>query len=109
MGHTRFADWVRIWVVHLPELTGTGGPNYLAALAGYLIQTQFYQPLIQLPGFDLFHAYSKLDYQVSICSLIAPATAISKTQNRADTSVWWKLPFSIFNFLHNLLCSKRNN
>ena len=38
----------------------------------------------------------KLDYQVSICSLIPPATAISKTQDRADTSVWWKLPFSIF-------------
>ena len=29
----------------------------------------------------------KLDYQVSICSLIPPATAISKTQDRADTSV----------------------
>ena len=28
-----------------------------------------------------------LDYQVSICSLIPPATAISKTQDRADTSV----------------------
>ena len=39
---------------------------------------------------------SKLDYQVSICSLIPPATAISKTQDRVDTSVWWKLPFSIF-------------
>ena len=39
---------------------------------------------------------SKLDYQVSICSLIPPATAISKTQDRADTSVWWKLPFLIF-------------
>ena len=38
----------------------------------------------------------KLDYQVSICSLIPPATATSKTQDRADTSVWWKLPFSIF-------------
>ena len=34
------------------------------------------------------------DYQVSICSLIPPATAISKTQDRLDTSVWWKLPFS---------------
>ena len=33
---------------------------------------------------------------MSICSLIPPATAISKTQDRADTSVWWKLPFSIF-------------
>ena len=41
-------------------------------------------------------AKCKLDYQVSICSLIPPATAISKTQDRADTSVWWKLPFSIF-------------
>ena len=30
-----------------------------------------------------------------ICSLIPPATAISKTQDRADTSVWWKWPFSI--------------
>ena len=31
---------------------------------------------------------TKLDYQVSmICSLIPPATAISKTQNRVDTSV----------------------
>ena len=38
----------------------------------------------------------KLDNQVSICSLIPPATAISKTQDRADTSVWWKLPFSMF-------------
>ena len=38
----------------------------------------------------------ELDYQVSICSLIPPATAISKTQDRAGTSVWWKLPFSIF-------------
>ena len=27
----------------------------------------------------------ELDYQVSICSLIPPATAISKTQDRADT------------------------
>ena len=33
---------------------------------------------------------------MSICSLIPPATAISKTQDRADTSVRWKLPFSIF-------------
>ena len=33
---------------------------------------------------------------MSICSLISPATAISKTQDRADTSVWWKFPFSIF-------------
>ena len=40
--------------------------------------------------------HKELDYQVSICSLIPPAIAISKTQNRADTSVWWKLPFSIF-------------
>ena len=40
--------------------------------------------------------HMKLDYQVSICSLIPPARAISKTQDRADTSVWWKLPFSIF-------------
>ena len=39
---------------------------------------------------------TKLDYQVSICSLIPPATAISKTQDRADMSVWWKLPFPIF-------------
>ena len=39
---------------------------------------------------------TKLDYQVSICSLIPPATAISETQDRADMSVWWKLPFSIF-------------
>ena len=39
---------------------------------------------------------TELDYQVSICSLIPPATAISKTQDRADMSVWWKLPFSIF-------------
>ena len=38
----------------------------------------------------------KLDYQVSICSLIPPATAISKTQDRVDRSVWWKWPFSIF-------------
>ena len=37
-----------------------------------------------------------LDYQVSICSLITPATAVSKTKDRADTSVWWKLPISIF-------------
>ena len=40
--------------------------------------------------------YAKLDYQVSICSLIPPATAISKTQDIVDTSVWWKWPFSIF-------------
>ena len=38
----------------------------------------------------------KLDCQVSICTLIPLATAISKTQGRADTSVWWKWPFSIF-------------
>ena len=38
----------------------------------------------------------KLDYQVSIRSLIPPATAISKTQDRVDTNVWWKWPFSIF-------------
>ena len=42
------------------------------------------------------HFLIKLDYQVSICSLIPPATAISKKQDRADMSVWWKLPFSIF-------------
>ena len=44
--------------------------------------------------------YYKLDYQVSICSLIPPATAISKTQDRADMSVWWKWPFSIFFILY---------
>ena len=38
----------------------------------------------------------ELDYQVGICSLIPPAIAISATQDRANTSVWWKLPFSIF-------------
>ena len=36
----------------------------------------------------------QLDYQVSICSLIPPATAISKTQDRADTSVWCHFQFS---------------
>ena len=60
----------------------------------------------QLPIKELYlccqecYAYStlknKLDYQVSICSLIPPATAISKTQDKVDMSVWWKLPFSIF-------------
>ena len=45
----------------------------------------------------------KLDYQVSICSLIPPATAISKcSQDRQDTSVWWKLPFSIFFIIYYL-------
>ena len=33
---------------------------------------------------------------MSTCSLIPPARAISKTQDRADTNVWWKWPFSIF-------------
>ena len=29
MDHTRFADWVSIWVVHLiQEQTKVGGPNY---------------------------------------------------------------------------------
>ena len=28
MKHKRFADWVTIWVAHLPERTETGGPNY---------------------------------------------------------------------------------
>ena len=28
MNHTRFADWVTTWVVHLPEWTETGGHNY---------------------------------------------------------------------------------
>ena len=28
MNHTRVADWVTIWVVHLPERTETGGLNY---------------------------------------------------------------------------------
>ena len=28
MNHTRFADWVTMWVVHLPERTETGGLNY---------------------------------------------------------------------------------
>ena len=44
----------------------------------------------------IWYKLLKLDYQVSICSLIFPATAIRKTQDRADTGVWWKLPFSIF-------------
>ena len=46
--------------------------------------------------------HKKLDYQVSICSLIPPATAISKTQDRVDTSVWWKLPFSIFFIIYHV-------
>ena len=28
MNHTRFADWVTIWIVHLPDLTDTGEANY---------------------------------------------------------------------------------
>ena len=28
MNHTRFADWVTIWVAHLPERTETNWPNY---------------------------------------------------------------------------------
>ena len=28
MNPTRFAYWVTIWVVHLPEQTKPGGPNY---------------------------------------------------------------------------------
>ena len=47
-------------------------------------------------NWNMPNVLEKLDYQVSIYSLIPPATAISKTQDRADTSVWWKLPFSIF-------------
>ena len=53
------------------------------------------------------HSQTELHYQVSRCSLIPPATAISKTQDRGDTSVWGEI--AIFNFLHNLLCSKPNN
>ena len=32
--HTRFADWVTIWVVHLPERTETGWP-YKNSAEGY--------------------------------------------------------------------------
>ena len=28
MNHTKLADYITIWVVHLPERTETGGPNY---------------------------------------------------------------------------------
>ena len=56
----------------------------------------------------LYETDGKLDYQVSICSVIPPATAISKTQDRADTSVWWKLPFSIF-FIIYYVQSQINN
>ena len=28
MNHTRFADWVTIWVLHFLERAETGGPNY---------------------------------------------------------------------------------
>ena len=28
MNHTRFANWVTIWVEHFPEWTKMGGPNY---------------------------------------------------------------------------------
>ena len=44
----------------------------------------------------------KLDYQVSICSLIPPATAISKTQDRVDTSILWIVRFSIFFIIYNV-------
>ena len=56
----------------------------LTSLQNYLCRKVHLVPLLEL------------DYQVSIGSLIPPATAISKTQDRADTSVWWKLPFLIF-------------
>ena len=61
-------------------------------------------PLVSLRWFqrgvcfyeEIWKIIHKLDYQVSICSLISPATAISKTQDRADMRVWWKLSFSIY-------------
>ena len=30
--HSKFADWIITWVVHLPELTETGGPFYRIGL-----------------------------------------------------------------------------
>ena len=32
MNHTRYADWVTIWVVHLPQWTETGGFKYRIGL-----------------------------------------------------------------------------
>ena len=60
----------------------------------YILAKSAYRQFKKYIGKITIHL--KLDYQVSICSLIPPATAISKTQDRANTSVWWKLPFSIF-------------
>ena len=57
---------------------------------------------ITLANHDFSRPQSSLDYQVSICSLIPPATAISKTQDSVDTSVWWKLPFSIFFIIYHV-------
>ena len=67
----------------LAEMVPKGGLTEMALLRGHNVC--FYE--------EIWKIIHKLDYQVSICSLIPPATAISKTQ---DTSVWWKFSFSIY-------------
>ena len=59
------------------------------------------QPLLE-HGEVFSVAILELDYQVSICSLIPPAKAISKTHE-------CMVEMAIFNILHNLLCSEGNN
>ena len=52
MDHTRFADWVTIWVVHLLKRTEMGGPNYRIGLTvggmhscnGWFNQSQTHKP-----------------------------------------------------------------
>ena len=41
MNHTRFADWVTIWVVHLLEQTERGGPNYQTVLSVHSCSSWF--------------------------------------------------------------------
>ena len=57
MNHTRFADWVTIWVVHLPERTEKAGPC-IAAIAGSF---RFGKQINAQTGYD----YTRTDFLYS--------------------------------------------